>query len=167
MSNFDDIDKLIKPAVSWVRAQESLTGSRFKKAFPAKKQNFTATKYVSINPDYPQVGKIMKLLKNKDFAGAEAEAKGNELLLDAVAHYKNAMIGLIIDGRKLRGQIENMVPLPPSQAYIPPSPVASPTDEAEEVVWDEKKPKGIIFKEGHYVALDGNGNDNYIVNCDS
>ena len=37
----------------------------------------------------------MKLLKNKDFAGAEAEANGNKLLdLTLVAHYKNAMIGL-------------------------------------------------------------------------
>ena len=53
----------------------------------------------------------------------------------------------VIDGRKLRGQIENMVPLPPSKAFIPPSPIASPTDEAEEVVWDEKTPRGIIFKE--------------------
>ena len=217
MDNFDDIDKLIKPAVSWVRAQESLTGSRFKKAFPAKKQNFTATKYVSLNPDNQQVAKIMKLLKNKDFAGAEAEAKGNDLLENAVAHYQNAMMGLnrnltnsmadvplyirqikggkrgrnknvsvligydsqgqaiitkvpkkmlyVIDGRKLRGQIENMVPLPPSKAFIPPTPIASPADEAEGVVWDEGKPRGVIFKKGQYIKLDGDGNDAYIVTC--
>jgi hypothetical protein len=217
MNNFDDIDKLIKPAVSWVRAQESLTGSRFKKAFPAKKQNFTATKYVSLNPDYPQVNKIMKLLKNKDFAGAEAEAGGNKLLLDAVAHYQNAMVGLnrnltnsmadaplyirqikggkrgrnkdvsilmgysskgediiakvpkkmlyVIDGRKLRGQIENMVPKPPTKAHIVPTPVASPTDEAKEVVWDVKRPRGVIFKNGQYIKLDGVGNDDYILTC--
>ena len=219
MSNFDDIDDLIKPAISWVRAKEALMGSKFKRAFPARKQNFTATKFVSANPDNSQVAEIMKLLKNKDYSGAESSASGNGFLLDVVNHYKTAMVGLnrsldnsmadaplyirqivggkrgrhsnvsillgyeangkaniisvpktmlyVIDGRKLRGRIEEMVPQPPSEAYIETTPHTPSQVKEEKVVWDKKRPRGIIYKNGHFVALDGNGNDKYIVTCDS